>query len=120
MLHEIAEDAGYPVSQKTLPSSYFPIAAFDQPADSPNRKTDDDEGLSLAKSIPYIAQVSEPGISEVIRLRDVERTDEAGKRNIPFEQSDEREDERGAGTQQRRDARCMMRDEDFGKVTKDH
>ena len=98
MLCEVTEDAGNPVSQKTLPSGDFPICALHQEAERPDRKADNDQRLAIAQPISDRTEIGQPRIGQLVGLHNLESSDKSGERNIPLEQSDECEDECDTGT----------------------
>jgi hypothetical protein len=51
--------------------------------------------LPLAEAVTDIAELSQPGISEVVHVKIVERTDEPSQRHIPLKQPHECQDEGG-------------------------
>ena len=63
-------------------------------ASDEQRPTDDEERLSLAYLVTHVAELSQPGIMEVIDLEVVQRPHETGQRGIEFEESDKRKEQR--------------------------
>jgi hypothetical protein len=93
MFQYIDAQPGKTIGNETLPSGIFPLRMFQSISDRQQHETQKGQGFSLAEAVTDIAELSQPGISEVVDVKIVEGTDEPGQRHIPLTQPYERKNE---------------------------
>ena len=93
----LALNRGETVRDETLPAGVFPLRMFQSIPDRQQHEAQDHQRLPLAEAVTDIAELSQPGIGEVVDVNIVEGTDEPGQRHIPLRQPHERKDERADG-----------------------
>ncbi len=85
MFQNIGAQCGKTVCDKTLPAGIFPLRMFQSIPDRQQHEAQDHQRLPFAQAVTDIAELSQPGIGEVIPMNIVEGTDEPGQRHIPLE-----------------------------------
>ena len=66
MFQYIDAQCGETVRDKTLPAYVFPLRMFQSISDRQQRKAQDDQRLSFAQTVAEIAELSQPGIGEMV------------------------------------------------------
>jgi putative alpha-1,2-mannosidase len=84
MFQNIGAQCGKTVRNETLPACIFPLRMFQSVPDCQQYEAQDYERLSLTQPIADIAELSQPGIGEVVHVKIVQGTDEPGQRYIPL------------------------------------
>jgi hypothetical protein len=101
MFQNIGAQRGETVSDETLPAGVFPLLMFQSIPDSQQYEAEDYKRLPFTEAVTDIAELSQPGIGEVVDVNIVEGADQPGQRDIPLRQPHERKDERAEGEEQR-------------------
>jgi hypothetical protein len=115
MFQNVGAQRSKTVRDETLPASVFPLRMFQSIPDRQQHEAQDHQRLPLTEPITDIAELSQPGIGEVVHVEIVEGTDEPGQRHIPLKQPREREGERtdgeedGCNRRESRIANCELR-----------
>ena len=97
----LAVNPARPCATKGLPAGVLPLLMFQSVPDRQQHEAQDHQRLPFAEAVTDIAELSQPGIGEVVDVKIVEGTDQPGQRDIPLRQPHERKDERADGEEQR-------------------
>src|SRR4029077_1812155 len=97
MFQNVGAQRSKTVRDETLPASVFPLRMFQSIPDRQQHEAQDHQSPPFTEPITDIAELSQPGIGEVVHVEIVEGTDEPGQRHIPFKQPRERKGERTDG-----------------------